>query len=300
MIQFIQQLINGLSLGSIYALIALGYTMVYGIIALINFAHGEIYMLGAFVALSFSMILGLEGMTGWALLISVLVIAVIYCALYGWTLEKLAYKPLRKASRLAPLISAIGMSIFLQQYVQLGQTKNFVVFPTLIPEMSFLDDLPFYLGSTNFVIFVTSIIVMSILTFLIKFTRMGTAMRATAQDMQMAMLTGVSVNRVISTTFIIGSSLAAVGGVLIGCHMGQINATIGFLAGLKAFTAAVLGGIGSIPGAVLGAMVLGFAESFAAGYISSDYKDVIAFILLILILIVKPSGLLGKQQTQKV
>ena len=297
---FLDMVITGFTIGSIYALIALGYTMVYGIIALINFAHGEIYMLGAFVALSFSMILGLEGMTGWALLISVLVIAVIYCALYGWTLEKLAYKPLRKASRLAPLISAIGMSIFLQQYVQLGQTKNFVVFPTLIPEMAFLDDLPFYLGSTNFVIFVTSIIVMSILTFLIKFTRMGTAMRATAQDMQMAMLTGVSVNRVISTTFIIGSSLAAVGGVLIGCHMGQINATIGFLAGLKAFTAAVLGGIGSIPGAVLGAMVLGFAESFAAGYISSDYKDVIAFILLILILIVKPSGLLGKQQTQKV
>jgi len=292
--------ISGLTKGSIYALIALGYTMVYGIIALINFAHGEIYMIGAFTALIASLILGQLGLAGWGLFLSVGLVAVLYSAMYGWTVEKIAYKPLRHASRLAPLISAIGMSIFLQNYVQLVQTPNFFTFPNLVPEISFLEGSTDVVNKTQLIIWLTTAALMAVLTFIIKCTRMGMAMRAVAQDKDMARLTGVNIDRVISTTFVLGSSLAAVGGLLIGCYMQQIDFYIGFLAGMKAFTAAVLGGIGSIPGAVLGAMVLGFAESFAAGYISSDYEDVVAFVLLILILIVRPGGLMGETQTQKV
>ncbi|UQZ89035.1 branched-chain amino acid ABC transporter permease LivH [Deltaproteobacteria bacterium Smac51] len=293
-------LISGLTKGSIYALIALGYTMVYGIIALINFAHGEIYMIGAFTALIASMVLSQLGMAGWGLLLAVGAVAVVYAAMYGWTVEKIAYKPLRQASRLAPLISAIGMSIFLQNYVQLVQTPNFLTFPDLIPEISFLEPISHIVNKTQLAIWIITALIMVVLTCLIKFTRMGMAMRAVAQDKDMARLTGVNIDRVISTTFVMGSSLAAVGGLLIGCYMQQIDFYIGFLAGMKAFTAAVLGGIGSIPGAVLGALVLGFAESFAAGYLSSDYEDVVAFVLLIVILIVRPGGLLGSSQTQKV
>ncbi|MDR3038143.1 MAG: branched-chain amino acid ABC transporter permease LivH [Candidatus Adiutrix sp.] len=292
--------ISGLTKGSIYALIALGYTMVYGIVALINFAHGEIYMIGAFTALIASMVLSQAGLAGWGLLMSVGVVAVLYAAMYGWTVEKIAYKPLRGATRLAPLISAIGMSIFLQNYVQLAQSPNFLNFPALVPEVGFLAPVSHIVNSTQFFIWLATALIMAALTLLIKFTRIGLAMRAVAQDQDMAQLSGVNIDRVISTTFVIGSALAAVGGLLIGCYMRQIDFYIGFLAGMKAFTAAVLGGIGSIPGAVLGAMVLGFAESFAAGYISSDYEDVVAFVLLILILIVRPGGLMGEAQTQKV
>ncbi len=293
-------LISGLTKGSIYALIALGYTMVYGIISLINFAHGEIYMIGAFTALIAATVLSQMGLAGWGLLAAVGAAAVIYAAMYGWTVEKIAYKPLRKASRLAPLISAIGMSIFLQNYVQLVQTPNFLTFPNLIPEISFLEPISHIVNKTQLAIWIITALIMAVLTCLIKFTRVGRAMRAVAQDANMARLTGVNIDRVISATFVIGSSLAAVGGLLIGCYMQQIDFYIGFLAGMKAFTAAVLGGIGSIPGAVLGALVLGFAESFAAGYLSSDYEDVVAFVLLIVILIVRPGGLLGSSQTQKV
>ncbi len=293
-------LISGLTKGSIYALIALGYTMVYGIISLINFAHGEIYMIGAFTALIAATVLSQMGLAGWGLLAAVGAAAVIYAAMYGWTVEKIAYKPLRKASRLAPLISAIGMSIFLQNYVQLVQTPNFLTFPNLIPEISFLEPISHIVNKTQLAIWIITALIMAVLTCLIKFTRVGMAMRAVAQDANMARLTGVNIDRVISATFVIGSSLAAVGGLLIGCYMQQIDFYIGFLAGMKAFTAAVLGGIGSIPGAVLGALVLGFAESFAAGYLSSDYEDVVAFVLLIVILIVRPGGLLGSSQTQKV
>ena len=293
-------LISGLTKGSIYALIALGYTMVYGIISLINFAHGEIYMIGAFTALIAATVLSQMGLAGWGLLAAVGAAAVIYAAMYGWTVEKIAYKPLRKASRLAPLISAIGMSIFLQNYVQLVQTPNFLTFPNLIPEISFLEPISHIVNKTQLAIWIITALIMAVLTGLIKFTRVGMAMRAVAQDANMARLTGVNIDRVISATFVIGSSLAAVGGLLIGCYMQQIDFYIGFLAGMKAFTAAVLGGIGSIPGAVLGALVLGFAESFAAGYLSSDYEDVVAFVLLIVILIVRPGGLLGSSQTQKV
>jgi len=292
--------LGGLTRGSIYALIALGYTMVYGIIELINFAHGEIYMIGAFTALIVSSVLAFAGMSGLSVLFLAASVAIIYSAAYGFTVEKIAYKPLRQAPRLSPLISAIGMSIFLQNYVMLAQTSDFLPFPNLLPELTFLESYGLMIGSSEFIILMTTAVSMVLLTVLIKFTKMGKAMRATAQDRNMAMLVGVDVNRTISYTFIIGSVLAAIGGVLIASHIGRINFYIGFIAGIKAFTAAVLGGIGSIPGAVLGAFILGWTESFATGYVSSDYEDVFAFVLLVLILIVRPSGLLGRSTVQKV
>ena len=297
---FLELFFGGLTRGSIYALIALGYTMVYGIIELINFAHGEIYMIGAFTALIVSSVLAFAGLSGLSVLFLAAAVAIIYSAAYGFTVEKIAYKPLRQASRLSPLISAIGMSIFLQNYVMLAQTSDFLPFPSLLPELPFLEELELSIGSTELIILMTTAVSMVLLTLLIKFTKMGKAMRATAQDRKMAMLVGVDVNRTISYTFIIGSVLAAIGGVLIASHIGRINFYIGFIAGIKAFTAAVLGGIGSIPGAVLGALVLGWTESFATGYVSSDYEDVFAFLLLVIILIVRPSGLLGRSTVQKV
>lgn len=297
---FLELFFGGLTRGSIYALIALGYTMVYGIIELINFAHGEIYMIGAFTALIVSSVLAFAGISGLSVLFLAAAVAIIYSAAYGFTVEKIAYKPLRQASRLSPLISAIGMSIFLQNYVMLAQTSDFLPFPSLLPELPFLEGLGFSIGSTELIILMTTAVSMVLLTLLIKFTKMGKAMRATAQDRKMAMLVGVDVNRTISYTFIIGSVLAAIGGVLIASHIGRINFYIGFIAGIKAFTAAVLGGIGSIPGAVLGALILGWTESFATGYVSSDYEDVFAFLLLVIILIVRPSGLLGRSTVQKV
>jgi branched-chain amino acid transport system permease protein len=297
---FLELFLGGLTRGSIYALIALGYTMVYGIIELINFAHGEIYMIGAFTALIVSSVLAFAGMSGPSVLFLAASVAIIYSAAYGFTVEKIAYKPLRQASRLSPLISAIGMSIFLQNYVMLAQTSDFLPFPSLLPELPFLESYGLMIGSSELIILLTTAVSMVLLMLLIKFTKMGKAMRATAQDRNMAMLVGVNVNRTISYTFIIGSVLAAIGGVLIASHIGRINFYIGFIAGIKAFTAAVLGGIGSIPGAVLGAFILGWTESFATGYVSSDYEDVFAFVLLVLILIVRPSGLLGRSTVQKV
>jgi branched-chain amino acid transport system permease protein len=297
---FIQLFLGGLTRGSIYALIALGYTMVYGIIELINFAHGEIYMIGAFTALIVASVLTLYGFNKIAILVLASLVAIIYSSAYGFTIEKIAYKPLRHAPRLSPLISAIGMSIFLQNYVRLAQTSDFLPFPNLIPELRFMKKYEYIFSSAELMIFLTTAVVMIILTMVIKFTKTGKAMRATAQDRKMAMLVGVDVNRIISVTFIIGSALAAIGGILIASHIGQINFYIGFIAGIKAFTAAVLGGIGSIPGAVLGGFVLGWTESFATGYVSSDYEDVFAFALLVLILIFRPEGILGKSSSQKV
>jgi branched-chain amino acid transport system permease protein len=297
---FIELLFSGLTRGSIYALIALGYTMVYGIIGLINFAHGEIYMIGAFTAFIVATVLSIFGFPLLAIVILSGIAAVVWASSYGYTIEKIAYKPLRHAPRLSPLISAIGMSIFLQNYVLLAQTSDFLPFPTLIHDFEFMEPIAHIIGTTDLVILITTIIVMILLTLVIKFTKIGKAMRATAQDRMMATLVGINVNNVISATFIVGSALAAIGGLLVASHIGQINFYIGFIAGIKAFTAAVLGGIGSIPGAVLGSFVLGLTESFATGYVSSDYEDVFAFSLLVLILIFKPSGLLGKATNQKV
>jgi branched-chain amino acid transport system permease protein len=297
---FFELFLGGLTRGSIYALIALGYTMVYGIIELINFAHGEIYMIGAMTALIVSSVLGLWGWNSAVIVILAFVFAIVYSCAYGFTVEKIAYKPLRTAPRLSALISAIGMSLFLQNYVMLAQTPGFLPFESLIPDFEFWEPFADTISSVEMTIIVTTVIVMILLGILIKFTRIGKAMRATAQDQVMASLVGINVNRVISTTFVVGSATAAIGGVLIACHVGQINFYIGFLAGLKAFIAAVLGGIGSIPGAVLGSLVLGISESMFTGYFWSEYEDVFAFAILVIILIFRPSGILGRNETSKV
>jgi len=297
---FLELFIGGLTRGSIYALIALGYTMVYGIIELINFAHGEIYMIGAFTALIVISVLTMMGMNAIAILVFASLIAVIYSSAYGYTVEKMAYKPLRNAPRLSALISAIGMSLFLQNYVLLAQTSDFLPFPNLIPDFEFMEPYAHIISSAEVVILITTTVVMILLTILIKFTKIGKAMRATSQDKDMAQLVGIDVDRVISVTFIVGSATAAIGGVLIASHVGMINFYVGFIAGIKAFVAAVLGGIGSIPGAVLGSFVLGWTESFATGYISSDYEDVFAFVFLVVILIFRPAGILGRTEKYKV
>lgn len=296
---FINLLFSGLTRGSIYALLALGYTMVYGIIQLINFAHGEIYMIGAFTTLIIVSVLTIIDLPILAIVGIAALVAVVCSAGYGYTMDKIAYLPVRQAPRLSALISAIGMSLFLQNYVRLAQTSDFLPFPRFLPRIGFIESIQ-GLTSSQFIIFATTAIVMALLTVLIKFTRVGKSMRAAAQDRMMATLSGVNVNRTISVTFLVGSVTAAIGGILISAHIGQINFYIGFLAGIKAFVAAVLGGIGSIPGAVLGSFVLGLTESFGAGYISSDYEDVFAFVFLVLILIFRPSGILGKPAAQKV
>ncbi|MCL4164126.1 UNVERIFIED_CONTAM: hypothetical protein GTU68_064051, partial [Idotea baltica] len=278
---FIELFFSGLTRGSIYALIALGYTMVYGIIGLINFAHGEIYMIGAFTAYVIATVLGIYGFPVLAIIVLAGLAAAIWASAYGYTIEKVAYKPIRHAPRLSPLISAIGMSIFLQNYVLLAQTSDFLAFPELIPDFDFMEPIAHIVGTTDMVIIVSTVVIMLLLTLFIKKSRTGKAMRATSQDRTMAKLIGINVDQVISVTFIIGSALAALGGLLIASHIGQINFYIGFIAGIKAFTAAVLGGIGSIPGAVLGGFILGLTESFATGYVSSDYEDVFAFSLLV-------------------
>jgi branched-chain amino acid transport system permease protein len=298
---FLQQLINGLTVGSVYALIALGYTMVYGILGLINFAHGEIYMIGAYLGVIFFGILTALGLTAKSLPLSIaltFLLSIIYSAAYGYTVEKVAYRPLRHAPRLSPLITALGISIFLQNYVMLSQGAKDKVFPTLLSG-------GFAIGNAavsylQIFIMLASVVLMVALHLFITKTRLGTAMRATSQDKKMASLLGINVDGVISATFIIGSGLAAAGGVMIAMYYGLINFYMGYVAGLKAFTAAVLGGIGNIPGAMLGGIVLGLVESFGAGYISAEYKDVFAFAILILVLIFKPSGLLGESLQEKV
>ncbi len=297
---FWELFLGGLTRGSIYALIAIGYTMVYGIIELINFAHGEIYMIGAFTGLITAGVLGIYGFPLLAILAMAVVVAVIYSAAYGYTIEKVAYKPLRGSIRLAPLISAIGMSLFLQNYVVLAQTSDFLSFPTLVPDFAFMEPIAHIFASSDLMIVVASALSMAGLSLFIKHTRMGKAMRATAQNRKMAMLLGIDADRIISITFIIGSALAALGGVLIASHVGQVSFNVGFLAGIKAFTAAVLGGIGSIPGAMAGGLFLGLSESYATGYISSDYEDVFAFLLLVLFLVFRPSGIMGKAPVEKV
>ena len=297
----LQQLINGLTLGSVYAIIALGYTMVYGILELINFAHGELYMLGAYLGIIFLGIFTAMGLTAanfpLALILTVL-ITVFFCSAYGFTMEKVAYKPLRNAPRLSPLISAIGVSIFLQNYVMLTQGATDKVFPYRYGEahVHFLNVEMTYL---QVMIIATSALLMLAL-HLFRKTRMGKAMRATAQDKTMAALVGINVDGIISLTFVIGAGLAAAAGIMVASYYGIVNYFIGYVAGIKAFTAAVLGGIGSIPGAMLGGILLGLIESLGAAYISSEYKDVYAFVMLLIILLIRPSGILGRHTEEKV
>ncbi|HWZ47318.1 MAG TPA: high-affinity branched-chain amino acid ABC transporter permease LivH [Herbaspirillum sp.] len=302
--QLTQQLVNGLSLGAIYALIAIGYTMVYGIIGMINFAHGEIYMIGAYVGLVTLTAVGVQhGYPLGVVLGIALIVSVTVTGLYGWTVERIAYRPLRGGPRLVPLISAIGMSIFLQNYVQIGQGARDMSVPLLVSGAfefqmgsAFVVTIPY----ARLMIVCVSLALMVVLTLFISHSRMGRACRACSQDMRMANLLGIDTNRVISFTFVLGAMLAAVGGVLIALSIGKLNPYIGFIAGIKAFTAAVLGGIGSVPGAMLGGMLLGLVETFAAGYLPSQYKDLVSFGLLIAILLCRPTGLLGKPDIEKV
>ena len=299
---FFQQLINGLTVGGVYALIALGYTMVYGILELINFAHGEIYMLGAYLGIIFFGFFTAAGLTSYSLPLSLLLtfaMAVIFCSAYGFTMEKIAYRPLRNAPRLSPLISAIGVSIFLQNYVMLTQGATDKVFPHLFGTAGFT---LFNARVTHLqaaIILVSLFLMVSLHVFITK-TKRGKAMRAVAQDKVMASLLGINIDSIISLTFIIGSGLAAIAGIMIALYYGLVNYSIGYIAGIKAFTAAVLGGIGSIPGAMFGGIFLGFVESMGASYISSEYKDAYAFLVLIVVLLIKPSGIFGKTTEEKV
>ena len=301
---FLQQLVNGVSLGAVYGLIAIGYTMVYGIIGMINFAHGDIYMVGAFISLIFLTLLASLGITSLPLALAlVLLVTVVITALYGWTVERIAYRPLRGAPRLAPLISAIGVSIVLQNYVQLAQGARVKVLPPLITgsaTLSSSDEFNVTISTIQIVIVVVTIALMGGFTWLIQATPLGRAMRATEQDMTMAALVGVDVDRTISATFVIGAGLAAVAGLLVTLYYGVIDFYLGFVAGIKAFTAAVLGGIGSLPGAMLGGLLIGIIEALWSGYFSSAYKDVAVFGILILVLILRPSGLLGRPALEKV
>lgn len=305
MYYFLQQLINGVTLGAIYGLIAIGYTMVYGIIGMINFAHGEIYMIGAFCGLISFIVLGLGGVTWVPLaLLIVLVVSMVFTAAYGWTVERVAYRPLRGSFRLAPLISAIGMSIFLQNYVQLLQGARVKPMQPVIQGglnlMERADGFIVSLSYMQILIIVLTVTLMAAFSIIIARTPLGRAQRACEQDQKMAALLGVHVDRTISLTFVMGASLAAVAGVMVTMYYGVIDFYIGFLAGLKAFTAAVLGGIGSLPGAMLGGLLIGLIEAFWSAYFSIEYKDVAAFSILVLVLIFRPTGLLGKPEVEKV
>jgi branched-chain amino acid transport system permease protein len=299
---FTQQLINGLALGAVYALIALGYTMVYGILQLINFAHGEVYMLGAYLGIILLGVLTHLGLTAsslpLALLITVIV-SMLFCAAYGAVIERVAYRPIRNASKLAPLISAVGMSIILQNFVMLSQGKEYKNLPPMLPSEGF-SLFGANVSPVQFFILCASILIMVGLQLFVSKTRLGKAMRATSQDRIMAGLVGINVNQVITVTFMIGSALAAVAGVMVTLYYGVVHFFMGYLAGIKAFTAAVLGGIGSIPGAMLGGFILGLIENFGASYISSVYKDAFAFLVLIIVLIARPAGLLGQKSVDKV
>jgi branched-chain amino acid transport system permease protein len=301
---FLQQLINGVTLGAIYGLIAIGYTMVYGIIGMINFAHGEIFMIGSFVALISFLILGPSGgaMVPIALLV-VLLVAMSLTAVYGWALERIAYRPLRGSPRLAALISAIGMSIVLQNYVQLSQGARVKTLQPVIEggfQLMKAGNFTVVLSYMQIIIVVVTVSLMAAFWVLITKTALGRAQRACEQDRTMAALLGIDVDRTISITFVLGAALAAVAGMMVTLYYGVIDFYVGFLAGIKAFTAAVLGGIGSIPGAMLGGLLIGLIEAFWSGYFSIEYKDVAVFSILVLVLVFRPSGLLGRPEVEKV
>jgi branched-chain amino acid transport system permease protein len=301
---FLQQLINGVTLGSIYGLIAIGYTMVYGIIGMINFAHGDVFMVGAFVALIAFLALVAMGLTAVPLaLFLVLLIAMGLTALYGWTVERLAYRPLRGSFRLAPLISAIGMSIVLQNYVQVAQGARVKPLPPLIRGGYTLfegNDFAVRLSNIQIIVVVATLVLMTVFSLVVGKTRLGRFMRACEQDLRMAALLGIDTDRTISLTFVIGAALASVAGIMYLLYYGVIDFYIGFVAGIKAFTAAVLGGIGSLPGAMLGGLMIGLIETFWSAYFPVEYKDVAAFSVLALVLIFLPSGILGRPDVEKV
>jgi branched-chain amino acid transport system permease protein len=300
---FVQQLINGVVLGSIYALVALGYTMVYGILGLINFAHGEVVMVGALVSITVIGAIGTAtGAPGPLLLVASLAIAVLACMLLGALLERMAYRPLREAPRLTALITAIGMSIVVQNLAMLAWGRQYLSFPAVLPNepMSLLGAT--VTGTQLLIVGLTAVAMLGLMA-LVNRTRLGRAMRATAQSPALASLMGVNVDRIVVATFLIGSALAALAGVMVAGYYGQAHYHMGFMLGLKAFTAAVLGGIGNIPGAMLGGLALGVIESLGAGYIGaltggflgSHYQDVFAFAVLVLALVFRPSGLLGER-----
>jgi len=301
---FLQQLINGITLGAIYGLIAIGYTMVYGIIGMINFAHGEVYMIGAFIALIAFLILEPAG--GAMLVVSlvvVLLVTMLLTSVYGWALERIAYRPLRGSPRLAALISAIGMSIALQNYVQLVQGARVKTLQPVIHggfALTESGEFAVTLSYMQILIVAMTLVLMTAFSVVIARTALGRAQRACEQDSHMAALLGVNVDRTISLTFVLGATLAAVAGMMVVLYYGVIDFFIGFLAGIKAFTAAVLGGIGSIPGAMLGGLLIGLVEAFWSGYFSIEYKDVAAFSVLVLVLIFRPTGLLGRPEVEKV
>jgi branched-chain amino acid transport system permease protein len=301
---FVQQLINGITLGSIYGLIAIGYTMVYGIIGMINFAHGDIFMVGAFIALISFLTLVAIGLTAIPVaLFIVLLIAMGLTALYGWTVERLAYRPLRHSFRLAPLISAIGMSIILQNYVQVAQSARVKPLPPLIEGTHVIiesDVFSVELSNIQIIVVLTTLALMIVFSWIVGKTRLGRDMRACEQDLKMASLLGVNIDRTISLTFVIGAALASVAGIMYLLYYGVIDFFIGFVAGVKAFTAAVLGGIGSLPGAMLGGLLIGLIETFWSAYFSIEYKDVAAFSILIVVLIFLPTGILGRPEVEKV
>ena len=298
-----QQLVNGLALGAIYGLIAVGYTMVYGVIRMINFAHGDVYMISAYLAaISFAVLrfFGVDSVP--FALLGTLVLTCVVTGFYGWSIERVAYRPLRGSSQLAPLISAIGISLMLQSYVQVAQGARDQGVPALVTGVFRFGSATDFVQVTHMqaIIFVVSFAAMAGLTYLIERTTLGRQCRATQQNRRMASVLGVDTDRMISTIFVIGAVTAAVGGVLVTFNYGSFNFFIGFIIGVKAFTAAVLGGIGSLPGAIVGGLVLGLTEALFAGFVSTDYKDVFAFGLLICVLYFKPSGLLGRPQIQKV
>ncbi|MBK9323196.1 MAG: branched-chain amino acid ABC transporter permease [Bdellovibrionaceae bacterium] len=297
---FVQHIINGISLGSIYALIALGYTMVYGIMKMINFAHADVYMVGAFTAYYVAKWTGLESSPGVSTLLLLLVSAMIICSVLGLLIERLAYRPLRKSPKLNVLITAIGVSLFLEFSGQVIFGADPKVFPEVMNQFVIANFGGLELKSSDVTVLGVSLIAMVILNFIIQKTKIGRAMRAVSSNASVASMLGVNTDRVISFTFIVGSSLAAIGSILVGMKYPKIDPLMGMMIGLKAFVAAVLGGIGSIPGAVAGALIMGLSEEMVVGYLSSTYRDALAFGILIVILIFKPTGLFGKYSVEKV
>ncbi len=299
---FLQQISNGLTVGGVYALLALGYTMVYGVLELINFAHGEVYMIGAYLGIIFLGLFTILGITSQSLILSLFLtflLSALFCAAYGFTIERIAYRPLRDAPRLSPLISAIGVSIFLQNFVMLTQGTTDKVFPHLFSAGG-VEFWGVRLTYFQISIIIISFFLMFLLHLFITRSRFGKAMRAVAQDRIMASLVGIDIDAIISLTFIIGSALASVAGIMVAMYYGLVNYSIGYIAGIKAFTAAVVGGIGSIPGAMFGGILLGLIESLGAAYLSSEYKDAYAFAVLIIVLLIRPSGLFGQRRHEKV